>query len=395
MWNYNFIIPNIVLLITFLIFYFLQPHIPISQNRSFLRVLFIEICVTFLDIFSSLCLENFAAYPILLHITLNTLFFLAFMFRSLFFFHFTISLFTPKSQRNIKLALASYSVFFLCEIIALANFFIPTLFRLDSSGYHRGEWYNIIYFCAFFYSALSFVFLFANRYIMRRRRFFSALAFNLVLFTGYVFRRLYPNYLLMDFFCTLSIIIMYLSFENSALYLEGRTNAFNLEALNLLLEERVGKSNSLILGILLHNYNDMREIYSGAQIDLGISLIAENLRKTYPDLSLFYIHSGRFILVGNSDERDADSLKKEIRARFAKPWTYLGSEMELYLDVRFVEVNSDFKITSAEQLLHGLYTAFNNVDLLAESDMLISDETIKIIASARAFYPRRREKRAY
>ena len=96
----------------------------------------------------------------------------------------------------------------------------------------------------------------------------------MILFTGYIFRLLFPRYLIMDFFCLLAIIIMYLSFEDSAVYLENRTQAFRLEALSLLLEELTGKQ-PFILGIQIRNYHDMREIYTGPKIDEALGLIAD------------------------------------------------------------------------------------------------------------------------
>ena len=78
MWSYNFVVPNLILLGTFLVFYLLEPHLPISKNRSFLRLVLTEIFVLILDLVSVKCLDNFAAYPVNLHLTLNVLYFIAF-----------------------------------------------------------------------------------------------------------------------------------------------------------------------------------------------------------------------------------------------------------------------------------------------------------------------------
>ena len=86
MWNYSFIVPNLVLLVVFLIFYFSQPHLPISKNRSFLRMLITEIFVTISDIIASKLLDDYHSYPKWLHLVLNTLYFECFILRSLFFF---------------------------------------------------------------------------------------------------------------------------------------------------------------------------------------------------------------------------------------------------------------------------------------------------------------------
>lgn len=381
MWNYNFVVPNIILLITFLIFYFLQPHIQISKNRAFLRVLLVEIFIILIDVISSRALESYNSYSVRFHLICNIFFFVAFFLRSVYFFQFTYVLFTTKSQRTAKNLLFTSSVCLICIFIALLNFFTPTLFILDESGYHRYKLYNILYVCSFFYVGVSFLSLFINRKKLRRPLFISALVFNTILFAGYTIRLMFPRYLIMDFFCLLAIIIMYLSFEDSAVYLENRTQAFRLEAMSLLLEE-LGGMKPFILGIQIHNYNDMREIYTGPNIDDCLGLIAGYLKKNYPELSLFYINSGRFVMVGDTSEYSYESVKEEIRQRFHRPWKNAGRDMEVYLDVHFMEVCQHLKVESAECLLQGILSAFNNISELSDADMVISEEALNNIKEA-------------
>ena len=379
MWNFSFVIPNIILLVTFLIFYFSQPHIPISKNRAFLRILFVEIATIIIDVIATACLENYSDYPIAFHLIVNVVYFVAFILRSVFFFHFTIAISSHKYQRKKREMLPAYSVFVFCLTLALMNLFVPTLFILDENGYHQGAFYNSIYLSAFFYVFISVACILSKRKNLSKSAFISALSFNMILFIGYVVRAFFPNYLVLDFFCLLSIIVIYLQFENSAIYTESRTGAFSHEALSLLLDEKVGKSETLALGILIYNYNDMREIYTGSQIDRGLRLIAESLKKMYPKLSLFYIYSGRFILIGSSADYKIEKIKEEIRNRFKKPWKCEENEMELYLDIRFVEASKDFKIKSSERFMNGIMSALNNIDIATDTDIVISEETFSVL----------------
>ncbi len=381
MWNYTFVVPNISLLITFLIFYFLQPHIPISKNRAFLRILMIEIFIIFIDLIASRALDNYNSYSVRFHLVCNIIFFVAFFLRSAFFFHFTYVLFTPKAERTPKNLLMTYCVLLICVALALINFFRPTLFILDESGYHRYTFYNVLYICSFFYVGVSLLVLIINRRKLRKNLFISVITFNMILFAGYICRLLFPRYLIMDFFCLLAIIIMYLSFEDSAVYLENRTQAFRLEALSLLLEELIGKQ-PFILGIQIHNYHDMREIYTGPKIDEALGLIADFLKKEFPDLSYFYINSGRYVMVGDTSDYSYEEAKGEIRERFKKPWKKDGRDMEVYLDVHFMEVCQHLTIDSAENLLQGIVSAFNNISELSDADMIISEETLNNIKKA-------------
>ena len=378
MWSYNFVVPNLILLGTFLVFYLLEPHLPISKNRSFLRLVLTEIFVLILDLVSVKCLDNFAAYPVNLHITLNVLYFIAFLFRIAFFFHFTVVLFCTRYKKSPKIMLITYSVFLICVGFAVANLSVPTLFVIDSSGYHKWKFYNLIYICSYFYILLIFILLFAHRRELKKQALICATVYNLILLAGYIVRQVFSRYLIMDFFCTMAIVIIYLSFENSAYYIETKTGAFNLLSLEALLKENK-KVHSLILGITIRDYEGMREIYSGSKLDIGISLIADFLKKNYSRLSVFYINNGRFVLVGNTDNYSVELIKEEIKNRFNYPWQQEQTDMELFLGVRFVEVDKELHSSDSTILLQGLLSAFTLLNNALDSDMQISDETLKMI----------------
>lgn len=378
MWSYNFVVPNLILLGTFLVFYLLEPHLPVSKNRSFLRLVLAEIFVLILDLVSVKCLDNFAAYPVNLHITLNVLYFIAFLFRIAFFFHFTVVLFCTRYKKSPKIMLITYSVFLICVGFAVANLSVPTLFVIDSSGYHKWKFYNLIYICSYFYILLIFILLFAHRRELKKQALICATVYNLILFAGYIVRQLFSRYLIMDFFCMMAIVIIYLSFENSAYYIETKTGAFNLLSLEALLKESK-KVHSLILGITIRDYEGMREIYSGSKLDIGISLIADFLKKNYSRLSVFYINNGRFVLVGNTDNYSVELIKEEIKNRFNYPWQQEQTDMELFLEVRFVEVNKSLQTSNSTILLQGLLSAFNMLNNVLDSDVQISNETLRMI----------------
>lgn len=378
MWSYNFVVPNLILLGTFLFFYLIQPHLPVSKNRSFLRLVLVEISVLILDLVSVKCLDDFSAYPVRLHLALNVLYFIAFLVRIVFFFHFTVVLFCTRYKKSPKILLLTYSVFLICVGFAVANLFVPTLFVIDSSGYHRWKFYNLIYVCAYFYILLIFILMFTHRKEFKKHSLICAAIYNLILLAGYLVRQFFPHYLVMDFFCMMAIVIISLSFENAAYYIETRTGAFNLISLEALLNEKK-KVHSFILGIIIRDYEGMREIYSGTKLDIGLSLIADFLKENYSGLSVFYLNSGRFVLVGNAEIYSAELIKDEIKKRFNSPWRQEQIDMELFLEVRFVEVNKSLQTSNSTILLQGLLSAFNMLNNVLDSDVQISNETLRMI----------------
>ena len=57
MWNYDFVIPELVIISIFLVYYFIQPRLPIKINKAFLIILVLDILTIAVDVLSSVCLE--------------------------------------------------------------------------------------------------------------------------------------------------------------------------------------------------------------------------------------------------------------------------------------------------------------------------------------------------
>ena len=57
MWNYNLVSPELVIITTFLIFYFTQPRLPIRLHKSFLFILIIDTLTIFFDVGCATTLE--------------------------------------------------------------------------------------------------------------------------------------------------------------------------------------------------------------------------------------------------------------------------------------------------------------------------------------------------
>ena len=304
MWNYSFLLPDFIILGIFLLYYFSQPRIPVKLNRSFLAILLSDLAVLLLDAFASYSLERPDIFSPLFLRTVNLLYFAAFLFRILCFFLFTEAIVSLHARRRPAFLLGSSFVFAVSELFVLSNLFFDSLFSISASGaYAKGPLYNVIYVCAFFYLVLSVCLLLFYRQRLRENELLPALGFNLVLIAGYIVRICFPRWLILNLFTLVAIIIIYQSFQNPTLFLEGKSNAFNRRALLAVLEELETEKSPLVVAFVLHNYNELREIYSGAQMDRGIVLISQYLARAFPRLLRFYLHDGRFVLVGNEAKR--------------------------------------------------------------------------------------------
>ena len=218
MYNFNFTIPSVCILLVVMGYFLMQPRLPVRQNRLFFGILLFELLVIVFDILSSWADMNIARLPLWLTDALNMAFFVLFLARIYYFFLYTADLLGLLARIRNRVYVWFSLVFLLCELITLSSFLTGAVYRMDAAGYHRGPLYSVIYVCFFFYLLLGFVLIFRFRARLNRFQFVSILSFNVVLLLGNVARILMPHYLVMNTFCLLAILIIYLSFENPSLY---------------------------------------------------------------------------------------------------------------------------------------------------------------------------------
>lgn len=378
MWNYNLILPECVIIGTFLIFYFTQPRLPIKINRAFIYIIVIDLLTLLIDVVSSYCLEHFSHLdPCILRIQ-NIVFFILFLQRIFCFLMFT----TIIVKKDIRTSKKEILIFLIptiaAHIFVLLNFFFETIFRISESGkYSQGPLYCLIYVCAYYYVILSIIYVIRYRKNISTGEFIFCLGYNIVLLIGYTLRIVYPRYLIMNFFTLVSIIVIYLAFENPALFIEEKSGAFNRKALmHLFMEMKAGKY-PLILGFTIHNYGELRDIYSNNQTDKGLSLIGSFLKQTFPKLMIFYLRDGRFVLVGK-DYSQAEEIKNKIQTRFDSAWN-TGEDIDLFLEISFAQLNPETISCDRDLLFTTMLTSLTDIQSKNQAELNVTIEQVEQI----------------
>ena len=350
MFHFDFTVPSILILLIFLTYFLCEPRLPVRKNRLFVGLVLLEIVVLLFDILSSqadMNYRNLSAFTVEL---LNMAYFVFFLARIFWFFLYTLDILRrfPKTVSGTMLLYAA--VFLLSELITLSGFWTGAVFRIDLDGYHRGPLYNVLYVCFFFYLAVSFVLIILDRRKLSTRDLVSLTGYNVILLVGNIVRILMPQYLVMNTFCLMALMVIFISFENPAIYTMP-SGSFTFSAFREYIEERVEQKDYRILGFALRNYSDAREVFGLKQMEQGVNLICKYMTETYPSLPFFYLRSGCFALAGR-ENLDIRKLTEEISERFRQPW--VADETELYLNVAFVQMSSASGRTDAENVVESL-----------------------------------------
>ena len=377
MWNTDFVLPGLLVLAVLLAFYFFRPRIPNRLNKAFLILVITDIATIVTDILATKADEQYQSLPVPLVSFLNLLYFAAFVAMSLAFFRLTIVLLKLDHSGYSAPKCLMYLVFLISEIIVLSSPLTGAVYSVDGAGYHRGPLYGVLAVNSFFFLVMGIILLASYRRRVRKSTLFSALAYHVLLIAGNTARILLPQYLVMNLFCLLAILVIFLAFENPDLYITDRGPAFNTRAFTDWLDDPLHRKDRRVLGFAIRNYNDERSMYGGTQMDQGLHLIIMYLVKQFPQFLVFYLRGGNFALAGE-DEADWEEIRRIISERFRSPWQAEGAD--LYLNATYVEISLPGRKDTPDRIVNTLIYALDEAGESRDTEQtLMTAETLEEI----------------
>ena len=215
--NYSFIVPSMLVLIVIMGYYFFRPRLPIRLNRAFLAILVIDICTEIFECVSMRLNETFVEHDPLLLWIFNTLFFVFAFIRPYMFFVFTVSVLDARVLIRSKLHVLAPIAYVPCVAIALTTALTHWLYWIDG-GFHAGPLYWILYSCECDYAIFAIIAVLRHLRELSRHEIISLLAIQAMLIAGTLARFLLPNFVVMNMFCLMAIIVIFISFLNPDLW---------------------------------------------------------------------------------------------------------------------------------------------------------------------------------
>ena len=331
MWNYSFTIPTAFIFVIFLTYFLSNPVLPVKRNLMFFLLIICEGVCILLDFAATNVDMNYLYYSSGVLVVFNLLYFVFFIARIYVFVEYLLSI----PERNSFLMGINFfnRIFFVIfEILVIMSLFTEWIFVIDSSGYHAGRYYNILYFVYFVCIFEMYIIFFVFKDIFSKREIFSGFLFVSILFIGLILRFLAKNLLIMDTFCLGSLLVIFLSFQDVHLFEDQRVGLFNNRAFKQYSKEKLSKKSLYLYGYGVINYDELRRMFGGVQMDNELKDITESLRREYPNQVLFYLRNGRFMVAYNKPFEP-----KEIRNRM--------------LSIGTVDFPSDLEINEAQQLI--------------------------------------------
>ncbi len=100
-WNFDYVIPSLLILVIVMGYYFSLPRLPVRLNKVFLAIMVNQGLVIVSDIVSSWADNEYQSLPAWILVILNSLYFMSLFMASYLFFEMTITLLRLSTSENI------------------------------------------------------------------------------------------------------------------------------------------------------------------------------------------------------------------------------------------------------------------------------------------------------
>ncbi|MCR5736804.1 MAG: EAL domain-containing protein [Eubacterium sp.] len=339
MWDYHLLGPSVCILFVIHIFYVTRPKLPIRSRYTFAFIVLIEALTMLTDYTSTRMDEHYYEYSTGMLYTANSIYFFLFFSRIFLFFMLTMTMLGMNARTMPVSSVALFMIHFVVLGVIVTSNWNHLIFRITEHGYEAGKYYNLLYVYAFFFQALSLLLLGANKGKIIKRKKAVILFYIGIITVAFIVRKTYPQFLVVDFFYVISILVVYLGIENPEFYLNSKTGIFHYDSLLLLLEEWNTFTEYRIIAFSIRGYRKNREMYGPRHMDNCLVEIANFMKKEFRGSQNFYIRDGRFAIV--TRKQNTEEMIEKIRSRFEYAW--VTDKTEMFLDIGIAEYDSKLK----------------------------------------------------
>ncbi|MCR5703496.1 MAG: EAL domain-containing protein [Eubacterium sp.] len=336
MWNYHNLGPSVSVLFVIFMFYVTRPRLPLRSRFSFVGIVFVEVLTMVSDYVATKFDENYVVHSETALYAVNIIYFMLFFLRIVVFYVLTLNMMGKSIKDTPMLSGVLFIIHLTMQGVAISSYWTGALFEITDQGYKAGVYYNLLYVYAYFFLAVSLMMLFYKKGRATERQRIIVTVFIIMITGAYVIRAVYPKYLVMDLFYVLSLLIVYLEFENPEFYLNSKTGLFHYDSLLMLLDEWNGATQYKILAFSIRGYRKNREVYGAMQMDKCLFAISKFLKKEFHGKYHFYLRDGRFAILLKKDSYE--DMIAAIRKQFEKPWKIENTEV--FLDAVFALYDS-------------------------------------------------------
>ena len=300
--------------------------VPTPRNKTFRLCMGVTFLAVVLDILSAISIEQAAYLPLWVPQTLTNLYFLITPLIPVIGITYILMLIYEKSPNRAVYKFCMWAVWILFgvnTVLVGANVFIGCLFFFDSGlNYVRGALNSWPFVLAYICMALGVVScLFERKYLERA----TVRVLVLVVLIASVLlcaQQFYTNFILSGTAATISILVLYLSFQNKRIVTDPLTGLANRETFSKLAAYLLRKKEPMQIALI--SLDDFKFVNSEFGQHFGNQLlrsIAQFLLTVLPERYVYRYGGDEFIVVLHGKYlAKVESCLEQIHTRFQSPW---------------------------------------------------------------------------
>ncbi|NLK45760.1 MAG: EAL domain-containing protein [Treponema sp.] len=196
-------------------------------------------------------------------------------------------------------------------LIITAPFHRKIMYFLPDGTYHHGEWWNLLYVVAAFYTIYGFFFILHKREQFTKSQIIVCLSYTTLAIMSYLFQAAFPTIFATGFIVSISVLLIYLSIRNPSRFIDSKLQIFNVEAFI----DRFNDLSTLTAKehyFLIIHIQNLEELFD----QFGIEKINQILRdfsfyimKLCKDNSYYALFSDSYVYYCNTKDELNDKLK--------------------------------------------------------------------------------------
>ncbi len=328
-YNVDYEICTIIFLILLLIISRVRKRLVDFQSKMyqiFMDVCFMNIC---LDVITCYTDSYYKAVPIWLNYGLNIVFLMVqCMIPMMVMLYIYMKVQQIREGKRYFLILAAFPAV-TAALLVVSSPVTHLFFYFDATGYHHGILHSWLYVNAGLYAIGTTVYAIWAHKVIRWTQSVLGIIMIVVTLLPTLVQFFIPNYMLSGIGTALTVFIMYLTNENSIMYIDITTGALNRQAFAHHIKKYKKKNfPEQIFVLALDNFKIINEVYGIAGGNELMRMLVEALQKQYSTSVVYRFGGDKFAVVLKETTEGSKELET-IQGILHRKWHLNDSDTEL------------------------------------------------------------------
>lgn len=366
----------LVITITIAFHFFLKKTINTRMTQIFSVLIICSLIANVFNLITMVTISNPNSVPRALDMLLNQIYLISFNAIPAIYLAYIVCATRKEEQLSKReLAYIGVPISFVVIMVLLAPF-NGWIFYYSSEGvYHQGKGMVLLYLSAFFYMmcALSVSTYNWKKLIVGQR--FTVYLYTLTSFVAIYVQFAVPGLMIIQFFISVAILLLYLSLENPQDYMDKQLGTHNHIAFMQVFQSNVRRGKPFhVLAIQIEGMKYINDVL-GVSIGNGLMReIAEYLLQISDKQTVYHMSGAQFVIMGTTPIAEWEKLLELVHERFRQP--FMAGNMEISLSAPMCMMTYPDTVERLEDAIDMIEYSLNKAKASGDEIVIYADKEI-------------------